>query len=173
MKEINVHEFKKVLEQTAHDDSIDFINVCTRGEYEEKHIMGVRSIPLDELGKHLNEFSKKKTIYIHCQSGHRGERAVEDLIRLGVTAELVNVTGGIMAWIKEGFPTESSTKRIPIMRQVLLTAGFFVTVGVVLSLTVNPHFIYLSLFVGCGLMFAGITGWCTLSYILERMPWNT
>lgn len=69
MKEINVHDFKKVLEQKPHDNSIDFINVCTRGEYDEKHIPGVRSVPLDELGKHLDEFSKKKTIYVHCQSG--------------------------------------------------------------------------------------------------------
>ncbi len=172
MKEINAHDFKKVLEQKPHDNSIDFINVCTRGEYDEKHIPGVRSVPLDELGKHLDEFSKKKTIYVHCQSGHRGERAIEDLVRLGVTAELVNVSGGIMAWTKEGFKTESFTKRLPIMRQVLLTAGFFVTLGIVLSLTVNPHYVYFSLFVGCGLMFAGITGWCGIAYVLERMPWN-
>lgn len=117
-------------------------------------------------------FRKRKQSTYTARVGHRGERAAEDLVRLGVTAELVNVSGGIMAWTKEGFRTESFTKRLPLMRQVLLTAGFFVTIGVVLSLVMNPHFIYLSLFVGCGLMFAGITGWCGIAYILERMPWN-
>ena len=61
---------------------------------------------------------------------------------------------------------------MPLMRQVLLTAGSLVTTGVLLALCVNPQFILLSLVVGIGLMFAGITGWSGMSYVLAKMPWN-
>jgi hypothetical protein len=44
--------------------------------------------------------------------------------------------------------------------------------GVVLGTTVNPWFYALSGFVGCGLVFAGITGTCGMASLLRRMPWN-
>ncbi len=172
MKDISVSEFKDALNRESQNPAVDFINVCSPAEYKEKCIPGVRSVPLNVLHDHVHEFKDKKKIYIHCRSGARGRNATEVLTNLGISAELINMEGGILAWEKAGYPTNTATKRLPIMRQVLLTAGFLVTLGVVLSLTVSPLFIYLSLFVGCGLMFAGITGWCTLSYILERMPWN-
>jgi hypothetical protein len=37
---------------------------------------------------------------------------------------------------------------------------------------VNPSFIFLSGFVGAGLMVAGATGFCGMAEILARMPWN-
>lgn len=172
MKEISVTEFRDALKNESMNTSVDFINVCSTAEYKEKCIQGVRSVPLDTLQNHLAEFKDKKTIYIHCRAGSRGRQAVEILENLGMNAKLINMDGGILAWERAGFPTKTYTHRLPIMRQVMLTAGFIISLGIVLSLTVNPSFVYLSLFVGCGLMFAGITGWCTLSYILERMPWN-
>ncbi len=172
MKEISVQEFNEILKKNAGSGDVDFINVCTEGEYTEKHIPGVRCVPLDQLRDHLSEFQDKKTIYIHCQSGRRGGRAIEDLINLGVKAELVNVAGGLIAWGNAGFPTQSFTKRMPLMRQVLLTAGLMTALSVVLALFVHEYFAYVALFVGCGQMFAGITGWCGLSHLLEKMPWN-
>lgn len=105
MTQIPIDAFKKVLEASAHDAAIDFINVCTPSEYKEMHIDGVRSVPLDELSAHLEEFKDKRAIYIHCRSGMRGMRAVDELTRLGVTAELFNVDGGILAWTSAGFET--------------------------------------------------------------------
>lgn len=172
MKEISVTEFRDALKNESMNTSVDFINVCSTAEYKEKCIQGVRSVPLDTLQNHLAEFKDKKTIYIHCQSGARAEHAIDILENLGVGAELINLEGGILAWEKAGFPTKVFTHRLPIMRQMLLTAGFFVVFGVILALTVNPKFVFLALVVGCGQMFAGITGWCGLSHLLEKMPWN-
>jgi hypothetical protein len=42
----------------------------------------------------------------------------------------------------------------------------------VLALTVNPHWLYLSGFVGLGLTFAGLTNICAMAALLGRMPWN-
>ncbi len=172
MKHITIHSFKEVLQAEKNNSSVDFINVCTPTEYKEKHIKGVRSVPLDELDKHLDEFSQKQTIYIHCRSGNRGKKAMEKLASLGVQAELVNVEGGMLAWDEAGFETASISNKLPLMRQVFLSAGVLILVGYVLSLFVHPYFIFLSVFVGLGLTFSGLTGWCGMALILSKMPWN-
>lgn len=105
MKTINVNDFKKVLEAKVNDPSLDFINVCTPEEYTEKHIQGVRSVPLDTLNDHIQEFEGKKSIYIHCKSGKRAAVAIATLKDQGITADLINVEGGILAWIDAGFET--------------------------------------------------------------------
>lgn len=172
MKHISPHAFEEVLSAESNNPSVDFINVCTPAEFKEKNIPGVRNVPLDELEQHAAEFSDKRTVYVHCRSGKRGQQAIEKLVGLGVTAELVNVEGGLLAWEESGFQTQSHTNRLPIMRQVLIAAGSLVLLGYALSLTAASEFIYLSVFVGAGLLFAGLTGWCGMSYFLARMPWN-
>jgi rhodanese-related sulfurtransferase len=172
MKEISINEFKTALEKESANTSFDFINVCTPAEYAEKSIPGARSVPLDTLLNHLDDFKNKKAILIHCMSGNRSKRAMELLQNAGITADIMSVAGGLLAWEKAGFPTHTSTHRMPLMRQVLLTAGLFVALSIILSILVHPNFQYVALFVGCGQMFAGLTGWCGLSYFLEKMPWN-
>ena len=174
MKHITIHSFKEVLRAEKNNPTVDFINVCTPLEYKEKHIAGVRSVPLDELDRHVDEFAGKQTIYVHCRSGVRGKKAIERLHSLGVQAELVNVEGGILAWDEAGFETASlkSTSKLPLMRQVFLGAGILVLCGYIASLVLHPQFILLSVFVGLGLIVSGITGWCGMAIILSKMPWN-
>ena len=171
MKHISVQAFKEVVAAEDKNPSVDFINVCTPAEYKEKHIPGVRNVPLDDLADHLDELKTKQTVYIHCRSGNRGKKAIEKLQQLGLQGELVNVEGGLVAWSEAGYITGSLTKRMPIMQQTLLTAGSLILLGYALSL-INPSFIYVSVFVGAGLTFAGLTGWCGMSQLLARMPWN-
>lgn len=173
MKEISIHTFKEVIETEHSNPTVDFINVCTPTEYSEKHIPGVRSVPLDELSSRVSEFMNKNTIYIHCRSGRRGRTAIEKLQSLGVQAELINVTGGILAWDEAGFRTHTlSALRMPLMQQVMLTAGLLILLSHVLAFFIYPESIYLSLVVGLGLTFSGITGWCGMAYLLSKMPWN-
>lgn len=172
MRHISVDAFREVVSAEQGNVSVDFINVCTPAEYQERHIKGVRNVPLDDIEKRAAEFSGKSTVYIHCRSGNRGRQAIERLQRIGVTAELVNVEGGIEAWREAGFDTASFTNRLPIMRQVLIAAGTLMLLGVVLSLAIDQSFIYLSAAVGAGLVFAGMTGWCGMSKLLAIMPWN-
>lgn len=172
MKHISVQSFKEVVKTEANNPSVDFINVCTPAEYKEKHIEGVRSVPLDEIAAHVNEFKGKQTVYVHCRSGKRAGQAIEKLQSLGVTAELVNVEGGILAWDEAGLPTNSLTNRMPIIRQVLLSAGLLILASFALALMVHPSFIFLAAFVGAGLTFAGATGWCGMAFVLAKMPWN-
>ena len=132
----------------------------------------MRSVPLDTLHSRIDELNKKKTVYIHCRSGNRGRQAIEKLQSLGVTAELVNVEGGLLAWEEAGFETGSHTTRLPVMRQVFIGAGGLVLGGVLLTHFVNYIFILIPLFVSLGLLVSGITGWCGMALLLSKMPWN-
>ncbi len=172
MKHISVSSFKEVVDVEKNNPSVDFINVCTPEEYKEKHISGVRSVPLDELERHIAEFKDKKTIYVHCRSGRRGSTAIEKLSALGIQAELVNVEGGLLAWEQAGYGTERISSRLSLMRQTLLVAGALVILAHVFALLASPLWLALSAVVGAGLLFAGLTGWCGMSMLLMRMPWN-
>jgi len=107
MKHISVEAFKEIVDVEKSNDTVDFINVCTPEEYAAEHIEGVRSVPLDEIAQHAQEFAGKKSIFVHCRSGRRGEIAIKTLEDLGVTAELVNVEGGLLAWNDAGFATHN------------------------------------------------------------------
>ena len=66
---------------------------------------GVKLIPLPEFQQRApQELPKDKTIYIICNSGNRSRVASDILIGLGYKS-VVNIDGGIQAWMREGLET--------------------------------------------------------------------
>ena len=81
--------------------------------------------------------------------------------------------GGLNAWVKAGLPVVANAKApLEIMRQVQIAAGSLVLIGVLLGLAVTPAWFGLSAFVGAGLTFAGVTGFCGMARLLMLAPWN-
>jgi len=81
--------------------------------------------------------------------------------------------GGIENWTKSGLPVANNPGApLEMMRQVQITAGVLVLIGVGLGLVVHPGFFGLAAFVGAGLTFAGISGFCGMARLLALMPWN-
>jgi hypothetical protein len=58
------------------------------------------------------------------------------------------------------------------MRQVQIAAGALVLLGLLLALLLSPWFALLSAAVGAGLIFAGLSGFCGLAELLQRLPYN-
>lgn len=172
MKHISVPSFKEVIEAEKNNSSVDFINVCTPSEYKEKHISGVRSVPLDDIERHVQELKDKKTIYVHCRSGRRGVAAIEKLVALGIRAELVNVEGGILAWEEAGYGTVKISSRLSLIRQTFVAVGVLIIFAHILGLVASPLWFVLSGVAGAGLLMAGLTGWCGMTTLLAKMPWN-
>jgi hypothetical protein len=54
----------------------------------------------------------------------------------------------------------------------MIAAGLLITTGASLGHFVNYSFWALSAFVGVGLFFAGVSGFCGMAILLEKMPWN-
>jgi hypothetical protein len=62
--------------------------------------------------------------------------------------------------------------RWTLERQVRLAAGLIVLIATLLAVLVNLNWVYLAMFVGAGLTFAGATNICGMAVVLARMPWN-
>ncbi len=78
-----------------------------------------------------------------------------------------------MAWAESGLPVErSSQKAVSLERQVRIVSGTIVLTGVLLAQFLNPLFLWISGFVGAGLVFAGITDRCGMGLLLAKAPWN-
>lgn len=109
-------------------------------------------------------------VVFHCRSGKRSAEAAA--LYGGDTA--FHLQGGIEGWKAAGLPTVRSAgaPTIDVMRQVQITAGALILTGVVLGSLVHPWLYGISAFVGCGLMFAGFSGWCGMAKLLGMMPWN-
>ena len=72
-----------------------------------------------------------------------------------------------------GLPVVRGESRvISIERQVRIAAGSLVLLGVALAWAINWAFLAIPVFVGGGLVFAGVTDYCGMGRLLGKMPWN-
>jgi rhodanese-related sulfurtransferase len=152
----------------------ELLDVRTPPEYASAHVPGARLIPLNELKVEafLAERKPGTPIYVLCQAGARATKAIEQLERAGCD-DCVLVEGGTQAWMDAGLPVHRGARSVlPLMRQVQIVAGSLSAAGAILALAVNRWFAVLPLFLGCGLLFAGITGTCGMALLLAKMPWN-
>ena len=67
-------------------------------------IAGSTVIPLPELPGRLAELDQSASIVVHCKSGVRSAKAIS-LLQAAGFAQLKNLTGGILAWIKDVDPS--------------------------------------------------------------------
>lgn len=160
--------------QTAPDLTV--IDVRTPAEFAELHAVPARNLPLPDATPEalaaLGHADPSRPVYILCQSGKRAEACSTRLAAAGF-AQAVVVTGGTEAWAAADLPVvRAETGGISLERQVRIVAGALVFAGVILAVTVHPAFVWLSGFVGAGLMFAGITGFCGMGLFMAKAPWN-
>ncbi len=149
---------------------LTLIDVREPMEYASGHIAGSHNIPLSRLG---SEALPEGPLVLLCQSGSRSSQGLTNLLRRGHSQPLAELEGGFGAWQDAGLPVQRHARApLPLMRQVQIVAGGLVLVGVLLSQTVAPGWIWLSGFVGAGLSFAGISGFCGMARLLVVMPWN-
>ena len=81
------------------------IDVREPGEYVEGHVPGAELIPLGTVPDHLDRFTGDGPTYVICRTGGRSMRACELAADCG--HQVVNVTGGTMAWIASGQPVST------------------------------------------------------------------
>jgi rhodanese-related sulfurtransferase len=159
----------------AGPEPIDLLDVRSPAEFAAAHVSAAKLIPLDELdcAAYLKQRGEgDRPVYVLCQSGGRARRAIEKFQRAGFH-NCVLVEGGTQAWMDAGLPVNrGESKVLPLMRQVQIAVGLVSAAGAALALFVNPKFALIPLVTGCGLLFAGLTGFCGLALVLAKMPWN-
>lgn len=146
------------------------LDVREPGEFARERIDGATLHPIAKLD--LEAIADLPgPVIVSCLSGGRASRAA--LLITEFRDDVYLLEGGLEGWKKAGLPTTINSKApIPIMRQVQITAGSLVAVGTALGVLVSPWWLALPGFVGCGLVFAGVSGWCGMANLLGLMPWN-
>ncbi len=150
--------------------SVSVIDVREPMEYASGHIAGSTNIPLARLGRTP---LPPGPLVLVCQSGNRSGKAMTQLQQQGHPQLVADLEGGLPSWQQAGLPLKRlKGAPLPLMRQVQIAAGVLVLLGLILSNTVAPAWILLTWFVGAGLIFAGISGFCGMARLLAVMPWN-
>ncbi|TNV14002.1 DUF2892 domain-containing protein [Buttiauxella sp. B2] len=170
IKSISPAEAKVLVAQGA-----ALIDIRERDEYARENIAEAHLLPLSaiENGDQLGPFDPFDTVIFHCQSGMRTVQNAQKLAESVAPAKVLLLEGGLNAWKKDGREIfADKSQPLPLMRQVQIAAGTLVLAGVVLGFSVHQGFFLLSGFVGAGLVFAGISGFCGMARILAKMPWN-
>ncbi|WP_313627529.1 rhodanese family protein [Kosakonia sp.] len=151
------------------------VDIRQADEFRREHLPDAVSLPLDDVlaGQTVTPGSPDQTVIFHCQSGMRTQQNADALVRAAAPAKVMILDGGLNNWKREKLPTMQDKRQPrPLMQQVQIVAGSLILLGVVLGFTLHPNFFLLSGFVGAGLLFAGLSGWCGMALLLAKMPWN-
>jgi rhodanese-related sulfurtransferase len=149
------------------------VDIREADEHAREHIPGARHHAMSRIGKESPARPGDDVLVFHCKSGGRTRGNAARLAASAQSCQAFVLEGGLDAWRKAGLPVNFDARQpIEIMRQVQIAAGSLVFTGVLLGFFVSPGFYVLSAFVGAGLMFAGITGFCGMARLLALMPWN-
>jgi rhodanese-related sulfurtransferase len=149
---------------------VKVIDVREPMEYAGGHIAGSLNVPLSRISQ--ADLPRGPRVLV-CHSGNRSAQALAQLQQQGHAHPLADLEGGVPAWQQAGLPLRKlKTAPMPLMRQVQIAAGSLVLLGLILSNMVAPAWILLTWFVGAGLVFAGVSGFCGMARLLALMPWN-
>jgi rhodanese-related sulfurtransferase len=146
------------------------LDVRSAAEFATGHVPGAVNIPMEQVESRMEDLPQGPLVLI-CESGKRAE------IVAGWLAEEHDVTlleGGARAWRNAGYPLIAcAPRRWTLERQVRLIAGLVVLVATLFAVLINPKWLYLAMFIGAGLTFAGVTNICGMAIVLAKMPWNS
>ena len=165
---ISPAEAKRHLDQGA-----VLVDIREADEHAREKIPGARHLPLSKLDETDLALPPGRPVLFHCRSG---VRTLANAGRLAVKAgscDAYIVEGGLDAWKKAGLPAVTDRRQpLELQRQVQIGAGSLAFGGTLLGLLVSPWFLTVPLFVGGGLILAGVTGFCGMARLLARAPWN-
>jgi rhodanese-related sulfurtransferase len=162
----------KAVAERLKNRTLTLVDIREADEFARERIDGAVSLPLSRLESAHVTLEPGKDVVFQCRSGARTNANCARLAAFADGPAFV-LEGGLEAWKKAGLPVRADASApLEIMRQVQIAAGLLILTGVILAQSVHPAFIGVSAFVGAGLMFAGVTGWCGMAKLLSVMPWN-
>lgn len=80
----NILDIDKIMKENEYI----IIDVRTKEEFEEEHVVGAINIPYNEITEDI-DISKDLVVFVYCRSGNRSKQAYDSLTNLGyVTYDL-------------------------------------------------------------------------------------
>lgn len=151
------------------------IDVREPDEHAREHITGARLMPLSTFNAADFAAAPSGRLVFHCKAGRRSADAAHQAAAFAPGGtEIYTMSGGIDQWKSESLPVNTNTAapRMSVMRQVQITIGIIVLIGLGVGYFVHPAGYLLPACMGAGLLFAGLSGTCALAALIARLPWN-
>lgn len=103
MKTVTTKEAQKLIEK----GEVMVIDVRTPTEYDAGHIHNAQNIDIQAPSfiEKIKMLDQNAEYLVNCERGGRSSKAVSLMNELGFS-KAFNLDGGILAWEKEGLPTE-------------------------------------------------------------------
>lgn len=98
MKDIGVDELDERLET---EEDLVVLDVREPSEVAQAAISGSVNIPLGQVIDRMNELDPASPTAVICAGGVRSAKAIGALTAAGYTGELINVRGGMKAWLEQ------------------------------------------------------------------------
>ena len=158
-------------------EKVTLIDVRTPAEFGEVHVDFAHNVPLDRINlQEIASLAGNGPVYFVCKSGTRSQKACEKMQAAGLK-NVISVEGGTAACEAAGVPVVRGRKVMSLERQVRIAAGSLVAIGTALAaFGPDPTWQRIGLglagFIGCGLVFAGVTDSCGMAMVIAKMPWN-
>lgn len=163
---------KEASELAAREQKVRLLDVRTALEFSQVHIKDSINVPIDMLLAKVNDLSRSGQNYIVlCRTGNRSPMAADMLMQSGISGVKV-MQGGMTRWEKEKLPVIKGEGGMSLERQVRLIAGSLVLSGVISAWFIHSAFIFIPVFVSCGLIFSGLTDTCFMGMLLMKLPYN-
>jgi rhodanese-related sulfurtransferase len=151
------------------------IDVREPAEFAAEHIAGAMLVPLSKFDARQLPDTGGQKLVLQCKSGARARQACARL-NADRHPDVWVLEGGIEGWKQAGLPTVKaaggSGGGMDLQRQTQLAIGLLVLAGTILSALVSRWFLVVTGLIGCGLVFAGLSGTCALGLLIARLPWN-
>ncbi|NBV45943.1 MAG: DUF2892 domain-containing protein [Planctomycetia bacterium] len=158
-------------------EKVTLIDVRTPAEFGEVHVDFAHNVPLDRIDpQEIASLAGNGPVYFVCKSGTRSQKACEKMQAAGLK-DVISIEGGTAACEAAGVPVVRGRKVMSLERQVRIAAGSLVAIGTALAAfgpdpTWQRIGLGLAAFIGCGLVFAGVTDTCGMAMLIAKMPWN-
>jgi glyoxylase-like metal-dependent hydrolase (beta-lactamase superfamily II)/rhodanese-related sulfurtransferase len=163
---------REAFELVKKDPQTKLLDVRSTLEFNQVHIEDSINIPIDALSSRIGELNQSKQNYIvFCLAGNRSPMAADMLMQSGINKVKV-MEGGIARWQREKLAVIKGQGGMSLERQVRIIAGSLVLAGIIMAWLIHWAFIFISVFVGSGLVFAGVTDNCLMGMLLMKLPYN-
>lgn len=107
---VSVAEVAAAREGSAGTPRPLILDVREPGEFSEARVEDAVLMPLSVFGLRFRELPTDRPIHVICRSGNRSDMATQ-FLRANGYPDAANVAGGMIAWIRAGYPIRSGPPR--------------------------------------------------------------
>lgn len=156
------------------EGSAVLVDVREPNEHKEVRITGAVPLPLAQVKPSALPRHEGKRLVMQCGGGGRSAQACGTLLAENPGLDVYNLEGGIRGWEAAGLPVKRTKGSEPLSleAQTQIVLGVLVLAGQFLGFYAGPMWNFLTLAAGVGLISRSLAGYCYLTMLMAKMPWN-